>query len=121
MNRLRAAPWVAATLAFTASCGVPPGRSEMLSIQSAPAGRHTEITLHAAPGLKVNARLKPALELTDGRVFRFDSPHLTPDSSYFTEPPSTLVAGRPAGVHGKLRASVCDAGGIVCRIVVVDL
>src|SRR5882672_1231024 len=45
------------------------------------------LTLLAASGYKINARLTPALELPDGRVIRFASTELTPDSNYFTAPP----------------------------------
>lgn len=121
MKGLGAAACVAATLALAVSCAAPSKPPETLRLQATQVGPHTEITLQAAPGLKLNARLKPALELTDGRVLRFDSPRLTPDSAYFAEPPSALVSGQLTGVHGKLRASVCDTGETVCRIVVVDL
>jgi hypothetical protein len=92
-----------------------------LRVEAEPAGANTSLTLLAAPGLRLNARLKPALELPDGRVIRFDSPHLTPDSAYFAEPPRAIAAGRQARWRGKLRASVCDAGQTVCRSVVLDL
>jgi hypothetical protein len=92
-----------------------------LRLETEPAGAKTILTLLAAPGLKLNARLKPALELPDGRVIRFDSPHLTADSAYFTEPPRAIVTGRQGRWRGKLRASVCDAGQTVCRTVVLEL
>lgn len=104
-----------------AACGVTPKPTSGLQVETTPAGNDTRMTLLAAPGLKVSARLKPALELGDGRVFRFDSPRLTPDSAYFAEPPSVLVPGRHARVHGKVRASVCDPGKTVCRTLAVDL
>jgi len=69
-----------------------------------------------APGVRINARLKPALERPDGEVFRFDSLRVTPDSSYFTAPPELLVAGSASGI---IRASVCPAGEGVCRMVEV--
>jgi hypothetical protein len=90
-------------------------------LETARIGANTRVTLLAAPGLRVNARLKPALELSDGRVLRFDSSRLTADSAYFAEPPSALLPGMHSRLHGKLRASVCDAGERVCRSVVVDL
>lgn len=121
MIPIRITAHVTATLAFAASCATPSTPSGALRLQVTQVGVHTRVALLAAPGLKVNARLKPALELSDGRVFRFDSPHLTPDSAYFAEPPTALVAGKQAQVHGKVRASVCDAGETVCRSIVVDL
>src|SRR4051794_17142750 len=91
--------------------------ADPLRLETAPAGANTRLTLLSEPGLKLNARLKPALELPDGRVIRFDSPHLTVDSAYFAEPPSAIATGRQARWRGKLRASVCDADQTVCRSV----
>jgi thiol-disulfide isomerase/thioredoxin len=88
-----------------------------LEVRTTPAGADTRVTLVAAPGLKVNARLKPALELKDGTVLRFDSPRLTPDSAYFTEPPTAILAGRHEDLEGTLRASVCGVEEQVCRTV----
>lgn len=79
------------------------------------------MTLVPAADLKLNARLKPALELRDGTLLRFDSPHLTPDSAYFAVPPTAIIPGRPQAVHGTLRASVCGAHEAVCRAVTVEL
>jgi hypothetical protein len=92
-----------------------------LYLETTPVGSDTRLTLVTAPGLKLNARLKPALELPNGTVLRFDSPHLTPDSAYFTQPPSTLALGHQTRWQGKLRASICDKAGMVCRSVVLDL
>jgi hypothetical protein len=92
-----------------------------LALITAPAGSDTRVTLVAAPGLKINARLKPALEMADGRVLRFDSPLLTPDSAYFTAPPVALLAGRHDRLRGTLRASVCGVHELVCRSVTLRL
>jgi len=72
------------------------------------------ISLLAAPGARINARLKPALELASGEVLRFDSPQVTPDSSYFTGSPAAEVQGaeRP---RGRIRVAVCAPGEQVCR------
>lgn len=113
--------WAALTcLLLLASCQRA-GSPAPLHLRSESFGSDTRLTLLAAPGLKLNARLKPALELPDGTVIRFDSPHLTADSAYFAEPPSAIAAGRRAEWKGRLRASVCDAGKTVCRSVVQDL
>ena len=72
-------------------------------------------TLVGVPGARINARLKPALELEDGAVLRFDSPHLTRDSAYFADAP-TVEASLSEGAHrGVVRASVCPAGEKICR------
>ncbi len=92
-----------------------------LSLTIAPEGLDTRVTLVAAPGLKVNARLKPALELDGGTVLRFDSPRITADSAYFADPPTALLSGRYRQVRGTLRASVCGVDEQVCRTVTLRL
>src|SRR5690242_4470089 len=64
-------------LAATTACR---GRVPLVALE---AGPPPSLRLVAAPGARINARLKPALELDGGRVLRFDSPYLTPDSAYF--------------------------------------
>lgn len=87
--------------------------------------RHTEaaglrLVLTAEPGARINARLKPALELTDGTVLRFDAPALSPDSAYFAAPPVLLLpAGTPP--RGRILASVCRPDEAVCRLVTLAL
>ena len=76
------------------------------------------LKLEAAPGFRINARLKPALELSDGAILRFDSPHKTADSAYFTEGP-TATPPRAPERSGLLRASVCATGKDICRVVVM--
>lgn len=76
------------------------------------------LTLIAAPGFRINARLKPSLELPGRAVLRFDSPRITPDSSYFTDPPAVMVRGRSTG--GLVRVSVCGSGA-VCRGIVLQV
>lgn len=114
---------VIVTLLALAACAGT-GRSgggQPLAVRMEPVGNATRLTLTTAPGWKINARLKPALETAGGAILRFDGPHLSPDSAYFAEPPTTLVPGRLAAVHGTLRASVCAAGEQVCRVVEVEL
>lgn len=78
------------------------------------------LILHAEPGARINARLKPALELVDGTVLRFDATALSPDSAYFAEAPS-LVLPAPTKPNGTIRASVCRADEHVCRMVVIKI
>jgi hypothetical protein len=83
------------------------------------------LRLVPAPGARINAHLKPALERPDGTVLRFDSPSVTPDSSYFTAPPELIVKETGDGrqktgsTGGVIRASVCPEGENVCRMVEV--
>jgi hypothetical protein len=90
-------------------------------VSAAPVGADTRLTLTAEPHLQINARLAPALELEDGTVLRFAGTHLTADSSFFAEPPTALLPGRHARVHGTLRASVCRDDEQICRSVTVKL
>jgi hypothetical protein len=108
-------------LGVVIACGRNPGGSAPLRLEASRIERDTRLTLVAEAGLKISARLAPALELADGTVLRFSSPALTPDSAYFAEPPSAILGGRHSQVHGTLRASVCDPGAAVCRSVVVEL
>jgi hypothetical protein len=97
------------------------GSPAPLRVASGAEGSNTRLSLIAAPGLRLNARIKPALELPDGRVLRFDSGSLTPDSAYFAAAPTTLLAGRHSRIRGILRASVCDEGALVCRSISLRL
>jgi len=108
-------------LGLATACSRPPAESGPLQVTTAPSGPDTRLTLHAAPHLKINARLAPALELRDGTVLRFSAGLRTADSSYYAEPPSAVLSGRHAQVHGTLRASVCRDDEQVCRAVRVDI
>jgi hypothetical protein len=112
-------PWVALICVLSLASCRETVASDPLHLKIEPAGPDTRLTLVAEPGLKLNARLKPALELADGGVIRFDSSSLTADSAYFAAPPSAIAAGRRAHWRGTLRASVCDQGKTVCRAVVM--
>ena len=86
------------------------GESPLVTLDAGP-----PLRLVAAPGVRINARLKPALELYDGTVVRFDSPHVTADSAYYAAPPT---AAPPRGAHrGTLRASICRSGEGICQSV----
>ena len=108
-------------LALAAACSRAPTESGPLHITTAGAGPDTRLTLRAAPRLKINARLAPALELDDGTVLRFDTGLRTPDSAYYAAPPSAILPGRRARVHGTLRASVCRDDEQVCRAVRLEI
>jgi hypothetical protein len=92
-----------------------------LRLETALQGADTRITLIAAPDLKVSARLKPALELPDRTVLRFDAPALTADSAYFAVPATTLLPGRHSHLRGTLRASVCGVTELVCHSISLRL
>jgi hypothetical protein len=111
----------AVALALTLGCGGRGDRPAPLRVERESSGRGTTLALVAAPGIRINARVKPALELIDGTVLRFDSPHITTDSAYFTQPPTAMLAGSGRHVAGTLRASVCSEDELVCRAVTLEL
>lgn len=96
------------------------GPVPVLRVVSERSAGTTTLSLMAAPGIRINARVKPALELPDGTVLRFDSPHRTADSAYYTRPPTAALPGARRA-EGTLRASVCAVDELVCRIVVLRL
>lgn len=112
---------VMAGFMLAGACTSRPSEPGPLSLTITPAGPDTRVTLLAAPGLEVNARLAPALELADGTILRFDAAHRTADSAYFAEPATALLPGRRDAVHGTLRASVCRDDEQVCRTLTLEL
>lgn len=110
-----------AWLALTGACSRSPAPSSELRVVLESAGPDTRLTLHAETGLKINARVAPALELADGTVLRFDARERTPDSAYFAAPPIALLTGRHDELHGRLRASVCRTDELVCRSLSIEL
>lgn len=98
--------------------GCAPAPSPYLAVERAPAAEGTRLRLVPAAGARINAQVRPALERADGSIVRFDSPSLTADSAYFTEPPEALVTGPTAG---RIVASVCPSGEYVCRPVIFDI
>jgi hypothetical protein len=119
LGRSRAA--IAALLLFSGGCRGPSSARPTLRLETTPLGADTRLTLVASPDLKVSARLKPALELPDGTVLRFDAPVLTPDSAYFAVPATALLPNRHSRVRGTLRASVCGVTELVCHSVSLRL
>jgi hypothetical protein len=107
--------------ALLTACSSAPARPGPLHLTTAPSGPDTRVTLHADPGLKISARLPPALELADGTVLRFNAARRTADSAYFAEPPSALQTGRHERAHGTLHASVCYEHERVCRSLTLEL
>ena len=109
-----------AVVVGAAGCGAqPPAPPPALRVAASPTGFTTRLTLLAAPHLRINARLAPALELRDGAALRFDGPR-TADSAYFAAPP-TAELPRGVAVRGRLRASVCRDDEQVCRSIALDL
>ncbi len=97
--------------------GCAPAPNPYLAVERERAPEGTRLRLVPAPGVRISAQQKPALERPDSTVLRFDSPAVTPDSAYFTQPPELVVAG---STRGRLVASVCPAGEYVCRPVILE-
>ena len=108
-------------LAAAAGCAAERGPDAPVRVETTVTGDQTRLTLVPAASIKLNARIKPALELPDGSILRFDSPRLTPDSAYFAEPPVATLSGRHRRVRGTLRASVCENDAPVCRALVLEI
>jgi hypothetical protein len=108
-------------VALALGCGGRVDRPTPLRVERESSAGTTTLALVAARGIRINARVKPALELLDGTVLRFDSPHLTADSAYFTRPPTAVLTGAGRRVAGTLRASVCSEDELVCRAVTLQL
>jgi hypothetical protein len=118
---MRRAHW-AALVAAVAACGSQGrGGQRELTLRLEPEVGSTRLVLLAAPGLEINARLAPALELERGPVVRFHASRLSPDSALFAEPPEARLVGPPGPLRGTLRASVCSPGERVCRLIAVEV
>jgi hypothetical protein len=121
---MRFGTWLVA-LAVLVACEPrqPPAR-DALALQPKREGDSLRLVLLPAPGVEINARLAPALELDDGAVVRFHASRLTPDSAYFAEPPVAWLpapGARRGPVTGTLRASVCSVGERICRPIVLQV
>jgi len=92
-----------------------------LRLQVERSGDNTRLALVAAPGVLISARLRPALELPNGAVLRFDGAWRSPDSAYFAGPPTAVLAGRRDAVSGTVHASICLESERVCRSVSLKL
>ena len=118
-------PWtllrLPALLALLAACAPEPPPGAPVRLEATPTGGDTRLTLIPVSHVKLNARVKPVLELADGTVLRFDSAELTADSAYFSTPPTALLPGRHSAVRGTIRASICENDEPVCRALVLEL
>jgi len=92
----------------------------IVHLESAGAPGGQLLTVLADPDFKINARLPPALDLADSTVLRFHSDSITPDSAYFTAPPTAFLTGA-APPHGKLHVGICRKNQTVCNVVTVPI
>ncbi len=84
-------------------------------------GADTRVTLIPRFALKVNARVKPALELPDGTVLRFDSPRPHRRLRVFRRAADGPLRAGTGGCRARVRASVCENDTPVCRSLVLAL
>lgn len=102
--------------ALTALTGCrPPQDAELMVLQH----RGDSLWLVPAPGVRISTGYAPRLLLESGPVIRFDSPWVSSDSLWFTEPPMAVAPQPAAGLSGTLKASTCDNDAGYCRLVIV--
>lgn len=94
--------------------------SEFVSLAVSGHGEHRIAHLNAARGVRINARLRPALELYDGTVITFTGEESASDSGYFAGSPRAPIGDTRART-ATLRASVCPAAQRVCLSVATDV
>jgi hypothetical protein len=111
----RASPGVIAIALVLTAC--ISRQSPLVTLHREPVDSGVLLTLVAAPGARINARLVPTLERRDGALFRFDPPDGLSDFNYYSDAPHLFVDGNASGV---VRVSVCPAGEQVCRVVEVS-
>ena len=102
---------------FAAGCTSSP-RLVSIEVSRTATGHH--LTLVAAQGARINAKVRPAFERTDGQVLFFDAPAVAADSTYYTSAPS-LDLPDPEAPCGQVRVGVCPAEERICRVVVLNL
>ena len=99
----------------------PAAEAPDLRIERARSSGGTRLLVVAPPDVKLSSAVKPRLELRDGRVIRFDTTAVSPDSLYFTAPPAAWVEGEEPEVRGTLHAGICDEVTATCRRVRVEI
>jgi hypothetical protein len=115
---------LAGGVVLLAGCGTK-GRhsvapSELVSLAVSGHGPQRIAHVHAAPGVRVNALLRPSLEFHDGTVITFAGEESALDSGYFAGSPHAAIGGTSART-ALLRASVCPAAQRVCLSIAVDV
>jgi hypothetical protein len=121
-RRLRAA--LACGVVLVSGCGTQGRRhgtpSQFVSVAVSGQGEQRLAHLNAAPGVRINARLRPALEFRDGTVITFEGEESATDSGYFAGSPRAAIGSTRAHT-ATLRASVCPAAQRVCLSVASDV
>ena len=94
--------------------------ADLVRLVAAETGSLVRMTLVPAAGARINARLKPVLELADGTRVQFDSPSLTADSAYYASRPEASMASR-GRIAGTLRVGACPAGLDACLALAIPI
>jgi hypothetical protein len=97
----------------------PPPRS-LVSLTVTGSGAQRLAELHPAPGVRINARVRPTLELQDGSLIHFTGEERLSDSGYFSGIPAAAI-GTTLERTALLRASVCPVAERICVSVVTDV
>ena len=105
-----------ALAALTALAGCSPSQdAKLMTLEH----RGDSLWLVPAPEVRISTGYAPRLVLDSGLEIRFDSPRISPDSLWFTEPPVAVAPQPAAGLAGTLKASTCDNDAGYCRLVIV--
>lgn len=108
-----------AALVAIAACGAGPGSGPVRLVQTRSAGQRS-LALIASPDARINARLPPAIELSDGSVIRLARGRISADSAYFIDSPWEIYPGTGV-IRGALRVSYCRRDEALCRSVVLPV
>lgn len=109
------------SIVLPAACDVVREETSPVALEVVPTSSGFGLSLNAAPGVKINARLRPTLELEDGSNVLFDHGHLTRDSAYFADSPRAVVSGTPGRLAGMLRVSICSDTATYCQSVRIPI
>ena len=121
-SRMRLLSAIVALAALVSACAIrPAGEPAAVRLVATAIASGFRLTLLPAPGARINARLKPVLELDGGQRLQFDAASITADSAYFAVPPTAELRSRRARLQGVLRVGVCPAGLNVCRSLAVPV
>jgi|GEM_PF-2954169 len=121
LKRLARAISLMLVVIVPSSCNAPRGEPQPVALEVIGTSSAISLQLNASPGVRINARLKPTLELEKGRNITFDAARLTPDSAYFAEAPRAEVAGRLERISGTLRVSVCEDAASYCTTLTLPI
>lgn len=107
--------------AMPTACGEQREESPPVALEVIPTSSGFGLSLNASPHVKINARLRPTLDLEDGSSIFFVATRVTLDSAYFAESPRAILPGAPARLAGTLRVSICSDTATYCQSVKIPI